>query len=118
MEFWEGAILVVGGIYLVTVVAKKRPGAPVSPNANLTNLSGRGQSGNTVATNTAGTPFLVAGEDLAGPTSALPTTTVPVASGPTRPPVSAPVFGTSQGSPRPVAQGRHGAVRGPVVTSL
>jgi hypothetical protein len=118
MELWEGAILVVGGLYLVTVMARRQPGVAVSPNANLANLSGRGQSGLTTATNTAGTDYLVAGEQLAAPTPSLATSTISVNSQPTIPVQSAPVFGQSNGATRPVAQGRHGARRGPVVTAL
>jgi hypothetical protein len=110
MEFWEGAVLVVGGLWLVNYMShNSRHGANPLPNANL----GGNQSGLTQMTNTAGASSLVVGEPLAAPQPTVVSNAVMLQSPTTAAPVSSPLHGTS-GFLRPVAQGRSGARRGPV----
>lgn len=65
MEFWEGAVLVVGGLWLIGKVARQAPNQLVShvmPTSLNTSLLGG--AGNTVGTNHAGDSSLVSGETL------------------------------------------------------
>jgi hypothetical protein len=102
MEFWEGAVLIIGGLYLVSRVTRKT--VVVAPvNANLaTNVSGLTQ-----LTNTAGTSSLVAGEDLAAPTPSIPSTSIATRSPVTVAPVKAPL---SNRIARPVSPVRKGMI--------
>lgn len=63
MEFWEGAVLVVGGLWLVGKISRQHGSVahvmPTSLNPSLL-----GGAGNTVGTNEAGETSLVAGETL------------------------------------------------------
>jgi hypothetical protein len=71
MEFWEGAILVVGGIWLIGKLSRQSPNHPV--NAIPLSVSASGNSLNpTLSTNTDGSSSLVVGEPF-GP-GATPTT--------------------------------------------
>jgi hypothetical protein len=87
MEFWEGAVLVVGGIWLVGHMSAK---SAVGQSASIVKKP-TVQVGNTTLTNTAGTSSLVAGEPLtpAGPLVGRSTTVVstPVTSAPVHAPV-------------------------------
>ena len=69
MEFWEGAILVVGGIWLIGKVSRKSPNHPVT--ASMVAANPTQPAGNTVGVNTDGSNNLVSGEPLAPPVPAL-----------------------------------------------
>jgi hypothetical protein len=70
MEFWEGAILVVGGIWLVGRVSRNSPHHPVTASAIALNLPQ--SAGNTIGTQQDGSGALVWGESLAPPVAPLP----------------------------------------------
>lgn len=71
MELWEGALLIVGGVWLVGKVSRNSPNHPV--NATQVALSPNQPAGNTIGTQTDGSNNLVWGEPLAPPTPPLPT---------------------------------------------
>lgn len=65
MEFWEGALLVVGGIWLIGRISRNSPNHPVNSVASAIALSGT-QQNLTNMTNTSGSVAVVAGEPLTG----------------------------------------------------
>lgn len=88
MEFWEGAVLIVGGVWLVGKMTK-RPVFGAAPSITSKVVA---TPGLTTLTNTAGTPHLVAGEPLtpAGPMipSHAVTVSTPVGSAPIKAPIT------------------------------
>ncbi len=65
MEFWEGAILVVGGVWLVGRMARASSTHPLNTiPKSMSALGTVGPKGNTVATNTDGSTNLIPGEPL------------------------------------------------------
>jgi hypothetical protein len=124
MEFWEGAILVVGGIYLVGRMSRRTN--PITLPIIGTSIPGTGAQaatgsvgflGNTVSTNTDGSSALIAGEPLtpaAGPIAPViqaPHNVLPITSLPVRTPVA------SAPSPASIAPVTHGTVARPVIVS-
>jgi hypothetical protein len=103
VEFWEGAVLIVGGLFLVDRVTRK-PAAVAPSNANLAINT----AGLTRLTNTAGTSSLIAGEPLAAPTPSVSTSAVPVHVPVTARPIRAPLAGSF--TRRPVSPARPGIV--------
>lgn len=94
MEFWEGAILVIGGIWLVGRMSRASKSSPLnSVSVSASALGTVGPQGNTVATNTDGSSSLIAGEPLTPSAPQIPvnkTVSVnPVTSAPIRSPVLA-----------------------------
>lgn len=102
MEFWEGALVVVGGIWLIGRMSR-RPQGPVYTAAPMMVSPSNDPSGGlnpTLATNTAGDSSLTVGEPLGQPATPLR---------PTRTPVSTRPCSTCYGNfPRPVAIGGGG----------
>ena len=78
MEFWEGAILVVGGLWLVGRMSRSSTAKPVLSQAAAGTVTA---TGNTTATNTDGSSVLVAGEPLSGIAPPLTRSNQPVISG-------------------------------------
>lgn len=75
MEFWEGAVLALGGLWLVGRMSRASASSPLNrPPVSQAALGTVGPAGNTVATNTDGSDTLVAGEPLTpqGPTLNVP----------------------------------------------
>lgn len=73
MEFWEGAILALGGIWLVGHMARKSANSPINNIASSISAVGAVSSaGNTISTNTDGSSSLVAGEPLSGGAPTIP----------------------------------------------
>ena len=70
VELWEGALLIVGGVWLVGKVSRNSPNHPV--NATQVALAPSQPAGNTIGTQTDGSNNLVWGEPLAPPTPPLP----------------------------------------------
>jgi len=65
MELWEGAVLAVGGLWLVGYMSRKNAGHPVNAaNSGITNAS---NLTNTGVAASSGAPSLVAGEPVAAP---------------------------------------------------
>jgi hypothetical protein len=65
MEFWEGAVLIVGGLWLVGRMSRASATHPLNAKpASISALGTVGPQGNTVATNTDGSTSLIAGEPL------------------------------------------------------
>lgn len=91
-EFWEGCVLIIGGLYLVHQVSKAKPAyVAVSPNANLA----ADVSGLTNKTNQAGQSSLTLGEPLAAPQPVLQSASVPVRNPTTTRPIVAQRSGQS-----------------------
>jgi len=70
MEFWEGAILIVGGLWLVGRMSRNSTTSPLNKVvASVSAIGTVGPTGNTASTNQAGNTSLIAGEPLtpAGP---------------------------------------------------
>lgn len=68
MEFWEVAILAVGGVWLVGRMSRASASSPLNMSlASKAAVGTVGPKGNTVATNTDGSSTLVAGEPLTPP---------------------------------------------------
>jgi hypothetical protein len=111
VKFWEAAILIVGGVWLVGRMARASSSSPLNKIVpSVSALGTVGPAGNTVATNQAGTSSLIAGEPLtpAGPSIMPPLTigTEPVSALPIRTPVVPRQIGivkASSSSFRPVA---------------
>jgi hypothetical protein len=76
MEFWEGAILVVGGLWLVGRMS--RASASMPPVLSKAAAGTVTPTGNTTATNTDGSSVLVAGEPLSGSAPALVASNQPI----------------------------------------
>lgn len=68
MKFWEGAILVVGGIWLIGRLSRRLPTHPTnaigSVSSSDSSISNMNSAGPTVGTNTDGSSSLVGGETL------------------------------------------------------
>jgi hypothetical protein len=100
MEFWEGAILLVGGIWLVGQLDKRK----TTVIATVSSVGTVGPQGNTIATNTDGSTALVAGEPLTPGAASVPILTNtgltrnPVASYPSRSPVTSKTTAASVGA--------------------
>lgn len=103
MEFWEGAILVVGGIWLVGRMSRQSASHPANVAAPYMVSPSNDPSGGldpTLATNTAGDSSITVGEPIGQPTTPLR---------PTRTPVTPRPCTTCYGNfPRPVAVGGGG----------
>lgn len=114
MEFWEAAVLTLGGLYLIGRMSRSSPTHPLNLGAPVVFESGAAGAssgragtttplGNTIATNTDGSTALIAGEPLtpaAGPFA--PVVFVPHLSNPvTQLPRLTPV---ASSSPVPVSQ--------------
>jgi hypothetical protein len=115
VEFWEGAILVIGGVWLVGTMARKSATSPI--NKATTSIVAAGtvtSAGNTIATNTDGSTSLIAGEQL-GPSapSILVNKTVSV-NAPSTPVVNPPI---AVASPLRSILGRSSAPIGPAGTT-
>lgn len=81
MEFWEGAVLVVGGIWLVGHMSRRSASHPINQvqptySSTVPTLA--------QTTNTAGTPSLVSGETLVQPAPTPPVKINPVVLPPAR----------------------------------
>lgn len=73
MELWEGAILAIGGIWLVGTLARRSANSPINKVATSISAVGTTSSaGNTISTNTDGSHSLIAGEPLSGGAPPLP----------------------------------------------
>jgi hypothetical protein len=106
VKVWEAAILIIGGLWLVGRMARASASSPLNKVSTVSAVGTVGPQGNTVATNEAGTSYLIAGEPLtpAGP-PILPPIMIgsdPVTSLPVRAPVVPRPVGIYQGG-RPVA---------------
>lgn len=71
MEFWEGALLVVGGIWLIGRVSRNSANHPINSVANAVAVS-KTQQNLTTMTNTSGSIAVVAGEPLTGGPEPMP----------------------------------------------
>ena len=71
MEWWEGAILVVGGVWLIGRISRQSPNHPVNSVAQAVAVS-QTQQNLTTMTNTSGSVAVVAGEPLTGGSEPIP----------------------------------------------
>lgn len=116
MKFWEGAIIVIGGIWLIGRISRTDPNHPLNTVKGLGLPSPSvGPGGATVGTNTDGSSSLTAGETLA-PAPPIGSGAVPVNSTP--PLMSAPDPGcaTCGGSTPPFLSS--GVRSGAIVSSV
>jgi len=92
MEFWEGAILVVGGVWLVGHMSRRSAAHPLNQNQpTYSAVPTLAQS-----TNTAGTSSLVAGESLTQPTGSQLVKSGPVSLPASGTPVARPIYKAGQ----------------------
>jgi hypothetical protein len=65
MEFWEGAVLIVGGLWLVGRMSRASATSPINKvPVTASSIGTVGPQGNTVSTSTDGSTALIAGEPL------------------------------------------------------
>ena len=91
MEFWEGAVLLVGGVWLVGHMSRRSASHPINSVATAIQAS-RYTSNLTNSTNMAGSTSLIAGESLTPQGPKLPTSSQPIVAPVTRRPYVPPVF--------------------------
>lgn len=101
MKFREGAILLVGGVWLVGHMARKSASSPINSAPKSISAAGTTTSaGNTIATNTDGSSSLVAGETLGPRAPMIPVSKTVSVNAPGSPVVKSPIL--VSGALRPI----------------